>query len=152
VAGQIKTIAARMLSQRIQDPRLGFLTITDVRLSKDWHRCELFYTVLGDAAAWAASAEALESAKGQIRTQVSRQLRLRFAPELVFLPDAMPEQSGHIEQLLEAVSQADAKLADLAQGAAFAGDPDPYRAPAEDPVSDAETSSRQWTAASDGAE
>jgi ribosome-binding factor A len=134
VAGQIKSIAARMLSQRIQDPRLGFLTITDSRLSKDWHRCELFYTVLGDAAAWAATAEALESAKGQVRTQVSRQLRMRFAPELVFLPDVLPTSGGHIDELLEAVGQADARLADLAQGASFAGDPDPYRGAGEDPT------------------
>ncbi|MDR1806785.1 MAG: 30S ribosome-binding factor RbfA [Propionibacteriaceae bacterium] len=128
VAGQIKLIAASMLQRRIEDPRLGFLTITDVRLSKDWGRCELFYTVLGDAEAWAGAAAALEAAKGQIRTQVSRQLKLRQAPEIVFVPDAMPEQSAHLEDLFAAARAIDARVAGLAEGAAYAGAPDPYKA------------------------
>jgi ribosome-binding factor A len=127
VAEQIKVIAASMLERRIQDPQLGFVTITDSRLSRDWRRCDLFYTVLGDAEAWAATAAALGRAKGQIRTQVSRQLKLRFAPEIVFTPDAMPEQSAHIEALLAAARNQDARVADLAVGADYAGDPDPYK-------------------------
>jgi ribosome-binding factor A len=133
VAEQIKTIAAQMLALRIDDPRLGFLTITDVRLSKDWHKAELFYTVLGEPEAWAEAAAGLEAAKGQIRTQVARQLKLRFAPEIAFLPDAMPEQSAHIEELLAAAREADARVAQAAAGAQYAGDPDPYKTADEDP-------------------
>ena len=127
VAEQIKTIAAEMLQRRVEDPRLGFLTITDVRLSKDWRRCELFYTVLGPDQAWADAAAALDLAKGQIRTQVSRQLKMRFAPELAFLADAVPEQSAHFEELLAAAKAVDARVAELAQGATYAGEADPYK-------------------------
>jgi ribosome-binding factor A len=132
VAEQIKAIAAQMLQRRIQDPRLGFLTVTDARLSRDWRRCELFYTVLGDAAAWADAAAALEKAKGAIRTQVSRQVKLRFAPEIAFVPDAMPEQSAHIETLLAAAREADARVAAQAAAAEYAGEADPYRKADED--------------------
>jgi ribosome-binding factor A len=131
VAEQIKVIAAAMLERRIEDPRLGFLTITDARLSRDWRRCDLFYTVLGDAEAWAQSAAALEQAKGQIRTQVSRQLKLRFAPEIVFQPDGLPEQSSHLEAVFAAVRERDAQVADLAVGAEYAGEPDPYKTDAD---------------------
>jgi ribosome-binding factor A len=127
IAGQIKTIAAQMLQRRIEDPRLGFLTITDARLTKDFARAELFYTVLGPPEAWAEAAAALEGAKGAIRTQVSRQVKLRVAPEIAFIPDAMPEQSAHIEELLAAAREADARVAELAAQAEYAGDPDPYK-------------------------
>jgi len=127
VAEQIKTIAAQMLQRRVEDPRLGFLTITDVRLSQDWHRCELFYTVLGPPEAWADAASALEQAKGQIRTQVSRQVKLRFAPELAFVADAMPEQSAHFDELLAQAKAIDARVAELAQSAEYAGEADPYK-------------------------
>ncbi|MDR1512636.1 MAG: 30S ribosome-binding factor RbfA [Propionibacteriaceae bacterium] len=131
VAERIKTVAAEVLQRRVEDPRLGFLTVTDVRLSKDWHAAELFYTVLGPPEAWADAAAALEAARGQVRTAVARAVQLRFAPEIAFVPDAMPEQSAHIEGLFEAVRAADARVAELAQSAAFAGDPDPYKTPGE---------------------
>jgi ribosome-binding factor A len=136
VAEQIKVIAAGMLERRIEDPRLGFLTITDARLSKDWRRCDLFYTVLGDDVAWAASAAALDSAKGQIRTQVSRQLKMRFAPEIVFVPDAMPQQSSHMEEVFAAARARDAEVAGLAVGASYAGEADPYKSDDEEPEQD----------------
>jgi ribosome-binding factor A len=132
VAEQIKTIAAGMLQRRIEDPRLGFLTITDVRLSRDWRRCELFYTVWGEAEAWARAAAGLEAVKGQIRTQVARNLKLRFAPEIVFRPDAVPQLGAQLEAALEAARQSDARVADLARGAEYAGDPDPYKADSDD--------------------
>jgi ribosome-binding factor A len=127
MAERIKTIAAQTLQRRVQDPRLGFLTITDVRLAKDWRAAELFYTVLGDEAAWADAAAALEAAKGQVRTAVAVGVKLRFAPELSFVPDAMPEQSAHLEELFAAAREQDAAVAGLAQGAAYAGDADPYK-------------------------
>jgi ribosome-binding factor A len=132
VAERIKTITAQTLQRRVQDPRLGFLTITDVRLTKDWHNAELFYTVLGDEAAWADAAAALETAKGQVRSAVARGLKMRFAPELAFVPDAMPEQSAHMEALIAEARAKDAAVADLAQGAEFAGEADPYKADASD--------------------
>ncbi|MDR0960869.1 MAG: 30S ribosome-binding factor RbfA [Propionibacteriaceae bacterium] len=129
VAEQIKTIAAQMLQRRIQDPRLGFVTITDARLSKDWHTCELFYTVLGTVEDRAETEAALEAAKGQIRTQVARQLAMRFTPQIVFVADALPDQSRDFEELLAQVKATDAQIAAGASGATYAGDEDPYRKP-----------------------
>ncbi|MDR2973457.1 MAG: 30S ribosome-binding factor RbfA [Propionibacteriaceae bacterium] len=127
VAEQIKLIVAQMLARHVHDPRLGFVTITEVRLSKDWQQAEVFYTVLGDDEAQAATAEALEKAKGQIRTAVARNMKMRSTPALVFVSDQLPQTSGQFDQLLASVKAADAKIASSSQGAQFAGDEDPYK-------------------------
>ena len=80
LADQIKGIAAAMLERRIKDPRLGFVTITDVRLTGDSREASIFYTVLGGDADCASSAAALQSATGLIRSQVGKQLGLKFTP------------------------------------------------------------------------
>jgi ribosome-binding factor A len=131
-AEQIKHIAAEMLEKRVKDVRLGFVTITDVRLSKDNHDCTLFYTVLGSEAERVDTAAALEAARGQIRTAVSRRLALKFAPTITFVADAMPETTAHMEELLAAARLVDEQVAAKAVGAEYAGEPDPYRKPAED--------------------
>jgi ribosome-binding factor A len=110
VAEQIKFIAAEMLSRRIQDPRLGFVTITDVRLSKDWQAAEIFYTVFGDEKAHRGSAEALEAAKGQVRSAVARGVKMKFTPTISFIPDGLPETSEEFEALLDAVKKSDAEI------------------------------------------
>ncbi|HET7724261.1 MAG TPA: 30S ribosome-binding factor RbfA [Propionibacteriaceae bacterium] len=135
-AEQIKHIAAEMLEKRVKDTRLGFVTITDVRLSKDSHDCTLFYTVLGTDEERADTAAALEAARGQIRTAVSRRLGLRFAPTITFVADAMPETSAHMEELLAQARAVDEKVAAQAVGATYAGEPDPYRKPADDDDTD----------------
>ena len=127
VAEQIKLIAAEVLTHRIQDPRLGFVTITEVRLSKDWQQAQIFYTVLGDDDAHLASAEALDAAKGQIRTAVARGIKMRFTPTIEFVPDRLPETSTEFDALLQSVRAADAQIAAQAEGAQFAGEEDPYK-------------------------
>ena len=127
IAEQIKLIAAEMLARRINDPRLGFVTITEVRLSSDWSVAEIFYTVLGDDAALAASAEALEAAKGQIRTAVAKRVKLRAAPALSFVCDQLPQSAVEFENLLASVRAADAAIAQRSQGASFAGEAQPYK-------------------------
>ena len=127
VAEQIKLITAETLSRRIQDPRLGFVTITEVRLSKDWSQAEIFYTVLGDDQAQIASAEALEAAKGQIRTAVAKGVHMKFTPSIEFVSDCLPESSEEFDALLESVKAQDAEIAAKAEGAHFAGDEDPYK-------------------------
>jgi ribosome-binding factor A len=132
VAGQIKTIVATLVQRDINDPRLGFVTITEVRLSKDWHQAEIFYTVLGGEEQWASSAAALEKAKGQIRTHVAQKLKMRFTPELIFIADAMPESSSHLEDLIRQARDADANLSAQAAGAHFAGEANPYKVTDDD--------------------
>jgi len=127
VAEQIRLTVTEMLSRQINDPRLGFITITDVRLSKDWREAEVFYTVLGDEAARAETAAGLEAAKGQFRAAVARVLPMRFTPTLSFVPDVLPQVSEEFEQLLAQVKAADADIAAKAESAEFAGEPDPYK-------------------------
>lgn len=132
LADQIKVIVAQMLERRIKDPRLGFVTITDVRLTRDSREASIFYTVLGQEADFASSAAALESAKGLLRSTIGKQLGLRFAPTLNFVLDAVPESARHIEELLAKTRSADEELAARAADAQYAGDADPYRRPDED--------------------
>ncbi|WP_425308658.1 30S ribosome-binding factor RbfA [Ammonicoccus fulvus] len=127
LADQIKVIVAQMLERRIKDPRLGFVTITDVRLTGDSREASIFYTVLGADADFASSAAALESAKGLLRSTIGKQLGLRYAPSLEFVLDAIPENARHIEDLLAQTRDHDRELAEQASHAQYAGDADPYR-------------------------
>jgi ribosome-binding factor A len=131
LADQIKVVIAQTLERRVKDPRLGFLTLTEVRLSGDNREATVFYTVLGDDAERAGTAAALDSATGMLRTAVGQQLGIKFAPTLEFVLDATPESAKQIEDLLAQVQAADAAAAASAVGKEFAGEADPYRKPRE---------------------
>lgn len=131
VADRIQVIVAEMLERRIKDPRLGFVTITDVRVSGDTQQASVFYTVLGEDEEVAGSAAALESARGLIRSEVAKQLGMRHAPTVEFIHDALPDTARHIDELLEQARASDAAVAAAAAGATYAGEPDPYRKPHE---------------------
>ncbi|MDQ4110461.1 MAG: 30S ribosome-binding factor RbfA, partial [Actinomycetota bacterium] len=98
IADRIKVIVAQMLERRIKDPRIGFVTVTDVRVTGDSQQATIFYTVLGadSEAELAGTAAALESAKGLIRSEVAKQLGTRTAPTLEFIHDALPETARHL--------------------------------------------------------
>jgi ribosome-binding factor A len=129
IADRVRVIVADMLERRIKDTRLGFVTVTDVRVTGDNQHATVFYTVLGDEEQRLASAAALESAKGLMRSEVGRQLGMRHTPSLEFIPDALPDTAAHIEELLDKARRSDAGVAAAASGAAYAGDADPYRRP-----------------------
>jgi ribosome-binding factor A len=122
-------VVAEALEKRIKDPRLGFVTVTDAKVTNDLQHATVFYTVLGDAEERAASAAALESAKGVIRSEVGRRTGIRLTPTLEFIADAIPENAAHLEDLLREAAQRDAEVAALAATAQYAGDPDPYKKP-----------------------
>jgi ribosome-binding factor A len=134
IADRIQVTVAEMLERRVKDPRLGFVTVTDVRVSGDTQHASIFYTVFGEEEEVVASAAALESAKGLIRSEVGKQLGTRHVPTLEFIHDALPENARHMEELLAQVREADAARAASASGATYAGDADPYRTPNEQPV------------------
>jgi ribosome-binding factor A len=136
VADRVQVVVAEMLERRIKDPRLGFVTVTDVRVSGDTQHATVFYTVLGEEDDLAASAAALESAKGLIRSEVGKQLAMRHVPTLEFVHDALPETARHLEELLAQVRESDAAVAAAAADAKFAGEPDPYRRPRDDADAD----------------
>jgi ribosome-binding factor A len=129
IADRIKVTVAEMLERRIKDPRLGFVTVTDVRVSGDTQHASVFYTVFGTDDEVAGSAAALESAKGLIRSEVAKQLNIRHAPSLEFIHDALPENARHLEEVLAKVRADDAAMAASATGAQYAGEADPYKKP-----------------------
>jgi ribosome-binding factor A len=129
LADRIKVVVAETLEMRVKDPRLGFITITDVRMTGDLQQATVFYTVFGDDAEHAGTAAALESAKGVLRSEVGKQTGVRHTPSLTFVADAVPETAAHIEDLLAKVAVADAEVHRAAAGATYAGEADPYKAP-----------------------
>ncbi len=132
IADRIQVIVAEMLERRIKDPRLGFVTITDVRVSGDNQQASIFYTVLdGDLA---DNAAALESAKGLLRSEVAKQLGMRHAPTLEFHHDALPETARHLDEVLARARALDEEVAAAAAAAKYAADEDPYKKPREEPT------------------
>lgn len=132
MAERVQHIVAEMLESRIKDPRLGFVTITDVRMTPDLREATVFYTVLGDDEQREASSAALNSAKGVLRSEVGKQTGVKFTPSLTFIVDAVPETARHMEDLLAAAAAADAAVHEQAARAQYAGEADPYRHPVED--------------------
>ncbi len=131
IADRIKVIVAEHLEYRVKDERLGFVTITDVRVTGDLQHATIFYTVFGGDEERASTAAALESAKGKIRSAVGRLIGIRLTPVIEFIPDALPEGAAHLEDVIVATKARDAELARAREGAAYAGDADPYRQPGE---------------------
>ena len=143
LAVRIREVVAATLELQVKDPRLGMVTITDVRVTPDLREATLFYTVYGDELERVASAAALESAKGVLRSQVGRQMGVRYTPSLTFVADVIPDTARQIEQLLAQARAADAAVQQAAAGAQPAGDPDPYKVPGRpasaDPARDSDT-------------
>ena len=129
VADRIKVVVAQLLETKIKDPRLGFVTVTDARVTGDLQQASVFYTVLGDEDQRAASAVALNSAKGAIRSALGRELGLRITPSIEFFEDGLPESAKALDSLLAKVHEQDIQVAELRKNATYAGEEDPYKAP-----------------------
>ena len=127
MADRIKVVVAETLERRVKDPRLGFITITDARVTGDLQHASVFYTVFGDDDDKAATAAALESARGVLRSEVGRRTGTRLTPTLEFVADAVPENAQQIAELLARAAAHDAEVAALATTAQYAGEPDPYK-------------------------
>jgi ribosome-binding factor A len=133
---RVRELVASAVRTQVKDPRLGMITITDARMTGDLREATVFYTVLGDAAAKADTATALDSAKGLLRSTVGRALGLRHAPSLSFVLDEVPDHAKQIDELLAVAQNADAEVQRRAAGAQFAGDPQPYKAERADELDD----------------
>ena len=127
LADRIRVILAERLEKGLRDPRLGFVTITDVRVSGDLQHASVFYTVFGTDEERVSSGAALASATGMLRSEVGRQLSTRLVPTLEFIPDALPEEATHLTALLAEAHERDQQVRGLAEGATYAGDEDPYK-------------------------
>ncbi|WP_344447052.1 30S ribosome-binding factor RbfA, partial [Kitasatospora nipponensis] len=121
LADRIQVVVAQTLERRVKDPRLGFVTITDTKVTGDLREATVFYTVYGDDTEREATAAALESAKGVLRSEVGKQTGVRFTPSLTFVADALPDNAKQIDDLLDKVRVSDAAVRTAAGGAQYAG-------------------------------
>ncbi len=103
VSDQMKREIADILMRKIKDPRIGFVTVTDVVLADDLRNAKVFVSVLGGDRA--ATLKGLESAGAFIRTELGHRLRLKFIPELLFRYDDSAERGAHIMELLSEVEE-----------------------------------------------
>ena len=129
IAERTKTLVADFIERRVKDERLGFVTVTDVRVTGDLQHASIFYTVFGSDDERANTAAALEDWRGRIRSHVGKGLGIRLTPSLEFIPDAIPEGAAHIEEALKAARERDEELAQAKASARYAGDADPYKKP-----------------------
>ncbi len=100
VAEQMKKEMSDIIGRRLKDPRVGFVTVTDVEVTGDLQQAKVFITVLGDDDAKAETLKALEKAKGFIRSEIGSRIRLRKTPEIFFEFDESIEYGNRIEKLI----------------------------------------------------
>jgi len=135
VADHIQRIIAERLQRGLRDPRMGYATITDVKVTGDLQHATIFYTVLGSDQERSDTQAAFHAATGLFRTEVGKHLKIRLVPTLEFVPDALPETAEDIERLLDEARRRDEATRSESQGAPYAGDENPYLDSAE-PVGD----------------
>lgn len=105
-ASRVREQLQRELSEivgKLRDPRLGFVTVMDVELSKDLHYATMFISVLGDEDAQREAIEALESALGYIRREIAQRIRLRQAPEISVRYDNTSERAARVSALIDSI-------------------------------------------------
>jgi len=96
----IREEISALLQRGLKDPRIGFVTVTEVEVSKDLGQAKVYVSILGSEAEWKATLGALESASGFIHNQLRRRLRLRVIPSLFFRPDRSMAHAARIQGLL----------------------------------------------------
>jgi ribosome-binding factor A len=126
---RIKVLAAEALEKVVKDPDLGFVTITDVRVTPDLMQAKIYFTVLGGADEFEASKEILERNKGRLRGEIGRQLGIRLTPTIELVHDEVPATAGALAELLAEAKRRDAEVEALAKNAEPAGEADPYKHP-----------------------
>jgi ribosome-binding factor A len=97
----IREEISHLIQRELKDPRLGFVTVTEVDVAKDLRTAKVYVSVLGSETQWQSSLQALESARGFIRSWLLPRLRLRAVPHLTFLPDRSMAHAAHIQTVLE---------------------------------------------------
>ncbi len=107
IAEAIRQEASVIIHNKISDPRLGFVTITNVEITHDLRFAKIFYSVLGDDKAYKKTKEALNSSLGFVRKLIAQRLALRFAPEIAFYEDRSTEYSVRIEEVLNTLKEND---------------------------------------------
>jgi ribosome-binding factor A len=105
VADLIQKEISQMLVKSIKDPRIGFVTITRVTVSEDCRFAKVYFSVAGTLEERENSVKGLESAKGYVRKELGRRIRLRYTPEIMFQFDPSIEYAIHMEELIQSIHQ-----------------------------------------------
>jgi ribosome-binding factor A len=105
VADLLKEEISEMLCKEVKDPHIGFITITDVDLSKDLKHAQVFYTILGDEQQAEESADALSRVSSFIKKQLGKRLRMRYIPEIIFKYDHSLAYGTKIDHILDSLKE-----------------------------------------------
>ena len=106
VADLIQKEISEMLGRTIKDPRIGFVTITRVEVSKDCRSAKVYFSVAGTLEERERSMKGLDSARGYVRRELGKRIRLRYTPEITFRFDPSIEYAIHIGEVIEQLKQA----------------------------------------------
>ncbi|HEX8961307.1 MAG TPA: ribosome-binding factor A [Geobacteraceae bacterium] len=104
VAEAIHEMVSELLIKGLKDPRIGFVTITGVKVTDDLHLATIYFTVIGSDAEKKGTEEGLNSARGYIRKELGKNLRMRYVPDIVFRYDESVEYGSRIESLLKEIA------------------------------------------------
>ena len=107
LAGTLKKRISQIIQRELRDPRIGFITITDVDVTPDLRYVRVYFSVLGDEKAKKSAIIGLTRAAGYIRQLIAKDIKLRFVPEIVFKFDETLEQQQRIGELLEWIRRED---------------------------------------------
>lgn len=105
VAEQMKKELGDIISLKLKDPRIGFVTVTDVEVTGDLQQATVYISVLGDETQRENTLRGLAKAKGFIRTEIGSRIRLRKTPDLLFEFDESIDYGNRIESLLRSVNE-----------------------------------------------
>jgi len=105
VGDLIQKEISHMLVRSIKDPRIGFVTITRVIVSDDCRFAKVYFSVAGSLAERESSVKGLDSAKGYVRRELGRRIRLRYTPEITFQFDPSVEYAIHMEEVIQSIHQ-----------------------------------------------
>lgn len=129
LAERIKVLVAEALEKAVKDPDLGFVTITEVKVTPDLQHAQVFYTVYGSDEDRAKTNEIIKRNTGRIRGEVGHNLTIRLTPTLEFIADELPENAAHLNDLLAKARARDLEVARIAASAKPAGEANPYKEP-----------------------
>jgi len=103
----LKKEVSNIIHDELKDPRLGFVTVTDIEITPDLRYAKIFFSVLGSDEDYNKTKAALDNATGFIRKLISQRIRLRFTPEIIFRVDRSAEYSINIQKALEEIKKLD---------------------------------------------
>lgn len=103
IADLIQKEISQMLMRTLKDPRIGFVTITRVAVSEDCRMAKIYFSVAGSSDEQEKSTEGLNSARGYVRKELGRRIRMKYTPEITFQFDPSIEYAIHIGEVIEQI-------------------------------------------------